>query len=131
MRAGEGADRGRLVARGELAHGAVDDLAPVATLERWGAAVVEARHDVATIGEHVEPEVAATAPRVAHCGARGLAVNVDQERVALGGVEVGWLDHPAIELHSLADVQLQELRLPQVERRYRVARPGIVHEHAP
>ena len=101
---GEGRpDRRGLVGRGQDADLAVDALAPGPAARRGRAAVVEAGHDVALLGQHQVPEVAVAAPAVLDGLPGGLAVDVDEQRIFLGRVEVGRQDAPAVDLDPVAD----------------------------
>jgi hypothetical protein len=71
--------------------------------------MLEAGDDVAPLGQQEMPEVAVAAPVVLDGLAGRLAVDVDDERVFLGRVEIGRQDPPAVDLDALADVELEKL----------------------
>ena len=91
-------DPRRLVGRGENADLPVNRLAPLAAARRRGATVVEAGDDVALLREEQVPHPGAPPPSVQDRLPGGLAVDIDQQRIPLGRVEIRRPDHPAVDL---------------------------------
>src|SRR5690606_11524293 len=73
------------------------------------AAVVDTDHDDAALGEQLVPQVAASAPGVRHGLRAGAAVHVEQRCVPARRIEVGRLDHPAVQRNAVRGLELEEL----------------------
>src|SRR5687768_11211963 len=102
--------RGRsLIARVNDTHLAINDLAPRAPTRRRRAAVINTHHDVTLLGQHRMPHPIAAAPTIQNRLSPRLAVNMKQHRILFLAVETGRLDHPAVELHAIADVNFEKL----------------------
>ncbi len=99
-----------LFLRRQIADGAVDDLSPRRASRRRRAAIVDADDDVAGFGQRAMEQQLRAAPRIVDRLPRRLAVDVRDERILLRRVERRRLQHVAIELHALADVDAEELR---------------------
>ncbi len=56
------------------------------------------------------PQSITTTPTIHHRLAPRFAVNIEQHRITFLRIEVGRLHHPTVELHTLADVDFEELR---------------------
>ena len=111
--AGQILDGAGLILAGEGAHLAVDALAPLAAARGVGSAVVDAHHDVAQVGQVLVPGVAAL-PYILHGGAGGFAIDIDDDGVLLGGVEVDGLHQEGVQ-QQLAGAGLDELLRLQAE----------------
>ena len=103
-------ERGRLILRGEDAHLAVDRFAPVVAPRCGRAAVVEAHHHVALLGEHPVPELAGSAPLVFHRLPSRFAVNMHDERVFFCTVELRRQHAPAVNFNAVSHRNPEELR---------------------
>src|SRR5207248_8895001 len=69
---------------------------------------------VALLRQHRMPHAVA-APLVERRLSPRLAVNIKEHRIAFLRIEVGRLDHPAVELHAFAYVYAEELRRAWLE----------------
>ena len=101
---------------------------PEARATRPGPAIVDARDEIALLGEHLIPQVRRPTPRIEDRLRAGTSVHVHQERVALGGVEVPRLDDQRVQLHSIRRAQLQELRRLEAQRRHLPGELGVVRD---
>ena len=63
-----------------------------------GAASVETGHDVALLCQHVKPVVVAVAIAIGHLLVAGTAIDIEEERVFLGAVEVGRQDDVVVQV---------------------------------
>ena len=126
-RSREGPHRVRLLPARQNADRAVDHFSPRAAARRRRAAIVHGGHYVALIRDHVLPQMT-PAPGVLGRLTRRLAVDVHQQRIDFGRIEIGGLDHPAIERDSVRHRHLEELTVTSDERRHRRALFGIVDE---
>jgi len=53
-----------------------------------------------------------------------------QHRIALGGIEVRWLDTPAVQLHAAPNVDAKELCRQLLQGLHRVVELLVVGQHA-
>src|SRR6185437_12097564 len=104
----QGSNRLGLVLRREDSDLAIDALAPGTPSRARCPSVVDARDHEAMLGEHPMPEVIPTAPLIQHRLTGGLAVDVDQERVTLRGVESRRLEAPTIKFGPVLDRDPEE-----------------------
>src|SRR5258708_30891755 len=79
----------RLLRRRKNADRAVDALAPLASLGRWRALVIETDDDVALLRKHCVIQPKRSDPRIAYCGAGRLAINKGDHGILLRGVTLG------------------------------------------
>ena len=96
---------------------AVDDLSPRRTLRCWRTAIVHAQDDIAGLGQRAVEEHAVATPAVHNRLVRRFAVNENNHRVLLHGVELGRLEHPTVECHSFTNAHGEELRRMREHRR--------------
>src|SRR6266550_3717226 len=84
---------------------------------RARAAIVDARHDVAALRQHLIPEIVLPAPRIRdRLGARA-PVHVEEHGIARRRIEIRRLDEPGVELDAAADVDLPELARAEPQAR--------------
>ena len=126
----EGPGRGGLVGRGQDPHLPVDALAPLATARRGRAAVVHAHHQVPPARQHPVPQPGVPAPAIEHGLARGLAVDVDEQRPAPARIEVRGLDAPGVQQDPLADVDPEEAGGTGLQLVQPRAQSRVVLDHA-
>src|SRR5207245_10835932 len=84
---------------------------------RARAAVVDARHEVAALREHLIPEVVLPAPVVGHRLRTRAPVDIEEDGMARRGVEIRRLNEGGVELDAGADIDLPELRRAEPQPR--------------
>src|ERR1043165_5187738 len=87
----------------------IENLAPGASARRRRAAIVNAHYDVAVLRQQPVPHEVSAAPLVQNSLRGGFAIDVKKNRVAFMRIEIRRLDHPAIKLHPVADIDAKEL----------------------
>src|SRR6185503_9078826 len=88
---------------------AIENLSPRASTGRRCAAVIDTHHDVSLLRQQAVPQPRATHPDVEHGLAPRFGVSVKQHWITLLWIEIGRLHHPSIELHTVADIDLEKL----------------------
>src|SRR5262245_59250342 len=119
-----------LILRVQHTHPAVDRLAPRSASRSRGASIVYANDNVTLLPQHRVPHTAEPSPCVEHGLPPGFAVDMKQHRVAFLRVEVGRLDHPAVELHTIADIHAEELRLALSKFAQSLLQVSIINQHS-
>src|SRR6185369_14672837 len=88
---------------------AIKYFSPCAATRRWCATIVDTHHDVSLLCEHAVPQSGSAHPDVERSLSPRFGVSVKQHRITLLRIEIGRLHHPSVELHAVADVDLEEL----------------------
>ncbi len=104
----DGTRRARLILGGQHPDLAIDRLAPLPAAQARRAPVVEGDHRVAPLRQHRVPRV--VGPPDVHGGlAGGLAIDVEEHGVLLGGIEVGRVHHHAVKRDAVPGIDPDEL----------------------
>ena len=88
--------------------GAIDDFSPGAAFRSGRAAIIEADDDVTGLGDGAIVIVVPCAPFVQDGLRRRFSIDVDEDGIFFGGIEMRRLEHPGVEGDAFADVHLEE-----------------------
>src|SRR6185369_3649198 len=73
------------------------------------ASIVDTHHDVTLLGQHHVPQFISPTPAIEDGLSPRFAVHIAEHRILLLWIEIRRLNHPAIELHTFAYVDLEKL----------------------